>query len=96
MYGLGTMGKTYSNLIRFLLLLVTVILLANKTSIAQVPDSTKVKVVSEIFSDTDEDGRFDFLGKRVTVGGRATVGTSSSILLRTSNLLIAVNPIIIH
>lgn len=71
------MGEIYqSSIFRFSVLVILIFLFSYGTSIGAVSDSISVKSVSEIKSDKDGDGELDYLGKKVTVAGRANVASS--------------------
>lgn len=73
------------DVLRILILVPFIIFIGNITAVGAAPDSNSVKTVSEIKSDKDGDGELDYLGKVVSVGGRANVASS---VFQEENLMI--------
>lgn len=69
--GTGIFSSILSLSIVFLLVLSSLI-----TSEAVASDSKNISRIADLLSDRDGDGRMDQLGERVTVRGKATVGTN--------------------
>ncbi len=69
----------------FKVIIIFLVLLTAKDTVAKEIDPSSIKTVSEILLDENEDGSLDLLGQKVAIGGRASVGSS---VLHENNLII--------